>query len=260
MATELCYIGKTGTYRVPSVSNELKNIATFVGENLNYVLAIVFVKTGNESNGVNGIVPYILSSRPNNTAFGRQKDNIDYKLIMGYNTDERLAFCIGSKVYYLVDLPVAKIYLLFQLKATYSITVDTRNVAPHTYVTYITTDSAIRVDLQYNNYDVPMRKTWYCRLKVYNAYNVVAGTAELRLVYTSSTVTVPPAATHCAIPKIDVNTGTDYKLPVYLYIEYSFDKSNWTYILLHKFLDSSTSAIACTDLTTTQSHLKKTVY
>ena len=255
MATELCYIGKTGTYRVPSVSNELKNIATFVGENINCILAILFVKTGNDAKGKD-IVPYILSVRPNNTDFVKTSGNIEHHLIASYSTDERLAFCIGSKVYYLVDLPVAKIYLLFQLKATYSITVDTRNVAPNTYVTYITTDSAIRVDLQYNNLDITMRKTWYCRLRVYGTHN-----KKEVLVHDTKVVTVSASATYCTIPKIaDVNTGTTSERPIKLYLAYSFDKSNWTYILLHTFPDSSTSAIACTDVTGEQRYLLDTFY
>ena len=246
----LYYIGKTGTQRVPSASNELKNIATLVGEKFNYALAIVFVKTGND------IVPHILSSRPNNTNFVRTITNIKYLFIAGYNTDERLAFCVGSKVYYLVDLPVAKIYLLFQLKATYSITVETRNVAPNTYVTYITTDSAIRVDLQYNNQDITMRKTWYCKLRVYGTYN----NKEV-LVRDTKVVTVSASATYCTIPKIeDVNTGTASERPIKLYLAYSFDKSDWKSILLHTFPDSSTSAIACTDVTGEQQYLLETIY
>ena len=255
MTTELCYIGKTGTYRVPPASNFMKNIVTFVGENLNYILAIVFVKTGNTSAGINGVVPYILSARPNNTGFVRTITNVKYRLIVGYNTEERLTFCIGSKVYYLADLLVAKIYLLFKLKATYSITVDTRNVAPNTYVTYITTDSAIRVDLQYYNYVVQMRKTWYCRLRVYGTYN----NKEV-LVHDTKVVTVSASAEYCTIPKIDVNTGTNSERPIKLYLAYSFDKSNWTYILLHTFPDSSTSAIACTDVTGEQQYLLETIY
>ena len=251
MTAELCYIGKTGTYRVPSVSKRLLEIATFVGKGSVYHdLAIVSVYLGNETTA-----RYIASAIPTGTNSVEWENNLEYRLITDYKADERLAFCRSSKVYYLVDHPVAKIYLYFQLKATYSITVDTRNVAPNTYVTYITTDSAIRVNLQYTNQAIQMRKTWYCRLRVYGTYN-----KKEVLVHDTPVVTVSASATYCTIPKIDVNTGTTSERPIKLYLAYSFDKSNWTYILLHTFPDSSTSAIACTDVTGTQWYLLETIY
>ena len=251
MATELCYIGKTGTYRVPSVSNELKNIATFVGKgSVNHNLAIVSVYLGNETTA-----RYIASAIPTDTNFVEWENNLEYRLITDYKADERLAFCIDSKVYYLVDHPVGQVYVHFGFQVIYDITVDTRNVAPQTYITYITTDSAIRVDLQYNNLAIQMGKTWYCRIRVYGTDN-----KKEVLVHDTSVVTVPPAATHCTIPKIDVNTGLASGRPIKLYLAYSFDKSNWKSILLHTFPDSSTSAIACVDKTVNNYYLLETIY
>ena len=250
MTAELCYIGKTGTYRIPPVSSRLMSIATFVGKDATKdILALVFV-----SSGVNA-VPYIFSSRPTNTGFIKWDDNLKYIFVAGYGIDERLAFCIGSKVYHLVDLPAAEIYLYFKFQAIYSITVVTRNVAPDTYVTYITTDSTIHVNLQYNNHAISMQKTWYCRLKVYGTRG-----KNKELVHTSKTVTVASTATGCVIPKIDdVNTGTISGRPIELRLEYSFDKSNWTPVLLHEFPDSNSHAIACEDITAAHYYLKEVV-
>ena len=249
MTAELCYIGKTGTHRVPSVSKRLLEIATFAGkESVNHNLAIVSVYLGNETTA-----RYIVSAIPVDTNFAGWENNLEYSLITDYKTAERLAFYIGSKVYYLVDHPVGHVYLHFGFQATYSITVETRNVAPNTYVTYITTDSAIRVDLQYNNQPVIMRKTWYCRLRVYGTDN----NKEV-LVHDTPVVTVSASATYCTIPKIDVNTGTASGRPIKLYLAYSFDKSNWTYLLLHTFPDSDT--IACVDKTVNKYYLLETIY
>ena len=249
MATELCYIGKTETYRVPSVSKRLLEIATFAGKgSVNHNLAIVSVYLGNETTA-----RYIVSAIPVDTNFVERENNLEYNLITDYNANERLAFHISSKAYYLVDHPVGQVYWLFQLKATYSITVETRNVAPNTWVTYISTASTIRVNLQYNNQDIQMRKTWYCKLRVYGTYN-----KKEVLVHDTPVVTVSASATYCTIPKIDVNTGTDSGRPIKLYIAYSFDKSNWTSILLHTFPDSDT--IACTDVTGERHYLLETIY
>lgn len=251
MTAELCYIGKTDTHRVPSVSKRLLEIATFAGKgSVNHNLAIVSVYLGNETTA-----RYIASAIPVKTNIVGWENNLAYSLITDYKTAERLAFCIGSKVYYLVDHPVGQVFLLFQFKATYSITVDTRNVAPNTYVTYITTASTIRVNLQYNNQPVIMRKAWYCKLRVYGTYN-----KKEVFIHDTEVVTVSASATYCTIPKIEENTGTSSERPIKLYLAYSFDKRNWTYILLHTFPDSSTSAIACTDVTGEHQYGLETIY
>lgn len=239
MTAELCYIGKTGTYSVPSVSNELMNMATFVGADaVNYSFAILSVNVGN-----NNTAPYIFSSIPRNIGYAKWIKNQRYAFIIGYAIDERLALSSGSKVYYLVDSPVARIDLYFRFQVKYSITVDTRLVAPSTYVTYITTD-AIRVALQYDDQPITMKRTWYCRLKVYGTRN-----KNETLVYTSNTVTVSPEVEYCTIPEIDTNTGTASGRPIKLYLEYSFNKSSWVTRLLHTFTESSNHAITCDDKT-----------
>lgn len=161
--------------------------------------------------------------------------------------EHKLSATLPSTTFYACVAYIIQKALLFQFKATYSITVNTRNVAPSTYVTYITTTSTVRIDLQYNNSAVKMDKNWYCRLSVYGT----SGKTE-KSVYVSNTVTVASTATYCTIPKIDTNTGTASARPIKLYLEYSFDKSSWTSILLHTFPDSSTTAIACTDVTDVQ--------
>lgn len=252
MTAELCYIGKTGTYRILSVSDKLMRIANIVGADaVDYSLAILVVHL---NHGLN-TAPYIFSTIPTNTGFVKWQDNLRYTFVAGYENDERLAFSVGSKVYYLVDIPVAIIDLYFRFRAKYNITVETKNVAPSTYVTYITTDSAIRVDLQYNYKPVQMKRTWYCRLKVYGT----SGKKE-NLLYTSNTVTVAPIAEYCTIPKIDTNTGTASERPIKLYLEYSFDKSNWGTKLLHTFTESSTQAITCDDKTVEDSYVLETIY
>ena len=257
MTAELCYIGKTGTYRVSSVSNKLMSIATFVGKDaVGYSIAILFVKTAPYA----FTAPYILSTRSDNTSFSKWVDNLKYTLVAGYNIDERLTFCVDSKVYYLVDMPTASVILHYMFRVKYSITVETRNVAPNTYVTYITTDSAIRVYLQYNNQPVQMKKTWYCRLKVYDT----SGKNE-KLVHTSDTVTVDSTATYCTIPGINTNTGSigtgpDGALPIKLYLEYSFDKSDWRSKLLHTFTDSTGTAITCDDTTGIDAYTLEIIY
>ena len=121
--------------------------------------------------------------------------------------------------------------------------------------TYVKTESTIRVDLQYNNKAIQMGKTWYCRLKVYST----SGDA-LKLVYTSIIVTVNSTATYCTIPKIEASTGIDSTRPIKLFLEYSFDNSNWTSILLHTFPNSSDASISCVDVTAEQSYLKESIY
>ena len=255
MTAELCYIGKTGTHRVPSVSKRLLEIATFVGKGLVYHdLAIVSVYLGNETTA-----RYIVSAIPNNTNFGEWENNLEYRLIAGYNTDERLAFCIGSKVYYLVDLPVGQVYVHFGFQVIYDINISTHQAGPSSHITVIGTASEIRVNLQYLNQPVIMRKTWYCRLSVYSTYN-----EKEVLVHDTSVVTVSASATYCTIPKIAVNTGehtgTTSELPIKLYLKYSFDKSNWTSILLHTFSSTTTNYIACVDKTVNKYYLLETIY
>ena len=255
MTAELCYIGKTGAYRGPSVSKRLLEIATFTGESsVNHNLAIVSVYLGNETTA-----RYIVSAIPVDTNFDGWENNLEYNLIIGYNTDEQLAFCIGSKVYYLVDRPVGQVYVHFGFQVIYDIKISTHQAGPSSHITTITTDSAIRVNLQYTNQPVIMRKTWYCRLRVYSTYN----NKEV-LVHDTHVVTVSASATYCTIPKIDVNTGehsgTTSELPIKLYLEYSFDKSNWKSILLHTFSSTTTNYIACVDKTVNKYYLLETIY
>ena len=253
MTAELCYIGKTGTHRVPSVPKRLLEIATLVGKGLdNHDLAIVSVYLGNETTA-----RYIVSARPDDTAFGKLENNLQYVFIADYKVDERLAFCIGSKVYYLVDHPVGHVYVLFGFQVIYDIQVTTHKAGPSSHITVIRTASEIRVNLQYANQPVTMRKTWYCRLRVYGTNN-----GKEVLVHDTRVVTVSASATYCTIPKIYAPTreysGTATGRPINLYLAYSFDASNWTYILLHTFPDSST--IACTDVTLNKHYLLETIY
>lgn len=255
MTAELCYIGKTGTYRVPSVSNELMNIATFVGTDaVDYSFATLSVNIGN-----NNTASYIFSSIPRNTGFVKWHYNLRYTFVAGYDNNERLALSSGSKVYYLVDIPTAIIDLYFRFRAQYSITVYTSKAGLSSYISTVNTASNIRVDLQYNNQPVQMKRTWYCRLKVYNTYDT-----NKNLLYTSNTVTVSPAAEYCIIPKIEYTSSEhDYGafiLPVYLYLEYSFDKSNWASKLLHTFTETSDNAIPCDDKTGEDSYVLETIY
>lgn len=163
--------------------------------------------------------------------------------------EHKLSTMLPSTTFYACVAYIIQKALLFQFKATYSVTVNSRNVAPSTYVTFFTTASTIRIDLQYNNSAVKMDKNWYCRLKL---YYYRSGTKKDELVYTSSTVTVASTATYCTIPKINTSGDTYRSVPVKLYIEYSFDKSTWTSILLHTFSTASSSAVACTDVTDVQ--------
>lgn len=255
MTAELCYIGKTSTHRVPSVSKRLLEIATFAGKGSVYHnLAIVSVYLGNETTA-----RYIVSAILTGTNFVEWENNLEYRLIIDYKADERLAFCISSKVYYLVDHPVGQVYVHFGFQVIYDINISTHQAGPSSNITIVRTDSAIRVNLQYINHDIQMRKTWYCRLRVYSTYN-----KNEVLVHDTPVVTVSASATYCTIPKIDVNTGehsrTDTVLPIKLYLAYSFDKSNWTSILLHTFSSTTTNYIACVDKTVNKCYLLETIY
>ena len=246
MTAELCYIGKTSTHRVPSVSKRLLEIATFAGKgSVNHNLAIVSVYLGNETTA-----RYIVSAIPTDTNFVEWENNLEYRLITDYKADERLAFCISSKVYYLVDHPVGQVYVHFGFQVIYDIKITTHKAGPSSYITTIDTASEIRVNLQYNNHAIQMGKTWYCRIRV--------GTDN------TGVVTVPASATYCTIPRISVHTGeysgTTSELSIKIYLEYSFDKSNWTSILLHTFSSTTTNYIACVDKTVNKYYLLETIY
>lgn len=255
MTAELCYIGKTGTYRISSVSTRLRDIATLVGAAVDHNLAILYVNVGN-----NNTVPYIFSSRPTNTGFTKWQDNLKYMFVAGYDISERLTFNNASRAYYLVDMPTATVDLYFRFRAKYSITVNAVKAAPSTKRLVVNTASTIRVDLQYNDKPIHMRRTWYCRLKVY-----LENRGTLSLIYTSKTVKVAAESSYCTIPRIECHSG-EYSaagidpLPAHLYLEYSFNNSSWTQLRLHMFTEPSDQAITCDEKTTASSYNLETVY
>lgn len=255
MTAELCYIGKTGTHRISSVSTRLRDIATFVdADAVDHNLAILYVNVGN-----NNTVPYIFSSRPTNTAFTKWQGNLRYMFVAGYDISERLTFNNVSRAYYLVDMPTAIVDLYFRFRAKYSITVNTVRAGLSTHILVVRTDSTIRVDLQYNDKPIHMGRKWYCRLKLY-----LENGGALSLLYTSKTVEVAAESSYCTIPKIEYHTG-EYStaidpLPVHLYLEYSFNNSSWTQLRLHMFTEASDQAITCDEKTTASSYNLETVY